>query len=103
MAAAPHPDARLVMACDRFMALSEECARLWRLRSRGYLKVCRSMWPERDALEVEISNTPARTAAGRLAKAEVAMHMLGTTGTIAMTARSVLHDFINATSQQGVA
>ena len=31
------------------------------------------------------------------------MHMLGMTGTIAMTARSALRDFIAAASQEGAA
>lgn len=96
LAATPHPDARLLVACERFTLIWEEVHRLYRKRERGHMDRVRATMAEREAIEVEIANTPARTADGRAAKAEAAMHMLGMTGTIALIARSALRDFMNA-------
>ncbi|MBV9749388.1 MAG: hypothetical protein JO157_11285 [Acetobacteraceae bacterium] len=95
LAATPHPDAKLLVACERFTLLKEERERLYRKHERGYMDHVRKMAPEMDALELEIANTPARTAAGRAAKGEAAMCMLSQTGTFAQIARSALRDFIN--------
>lgn len=102
MAATPNPDARLVVACDRFMALSEERERRWRKGGRAALKFLRELSPEIDTLEAEISQTPARSTVGRLAKAEVAMSVLARAGTIAQTARSALRDFVAVATQEAV-
>lgn len=96
LAAAPQPDARLIAACERFLELKEERAKLYKNEPRGYMKRVRATNKEVDDLEAEIAQTPAATSSGRHAKAEVAMHMLGMTGTIAQTARSVIRDFLNA-------
>lgn len=101
LTATPHPDARLLVACDRFAVLRDESLRLYRKHERGYMNRIREMRPEQDALEVEIAKTPARTAAGRRAKADVAFYMLGITGTIAQIAKSTLDDFVNADAARG--
>jgi len=99
---APNPDARLLLACDTFMLLCEERDKLYRQHAKGYMNRVRETTAERNALEAEIANTPARTPAGRCAKADAALYMLGATGTIAMIARSALRDFINSsTSARG--
>jgi hypothetical protein len=103
IAAAPCLDARLVVACGRFVALDEEVERLYRRTPRGYLQWCRSTSPEREALEAEIARTQARTLIGRLAKAEVALRRLSS-GTTAQIPRSALIDFIsNANAQESAA
>lgn len=101
LASTPHPDARLLVTCDRFAVLREERELLYRKQARGYMNRVREMAAEIDALEIEIADTPARTAAGRRAKADAAMYMLGMTGTIARIARSAMQDFINASAQEG--
>lgn len=97
LAGAASPDARLIAACDRFLFLSEQADRLFRLEPRGYMKRVRAMVGEHVALEKEIAKTPAHTVVGMLAKAEVADRMLGK-GTMADIPRSVLNDFIRNVS-----
>jgi hypothetical protein len=74
-AAAPHPDAELLIACDRFEALQEERHLLYREQAPGYMKRIRETAPELDALDARIAKTPARTADGRRAKAAAASHL----------------------------
>ena len=89
LVAAPNPDAPLLVACDRFMALHEEAHRIFRKRPKGYLQRIREvLHPELDALEAEIASTPARTPAGRCAKAIAGLAMVGGGGTIFRVARS---------------
>ncbi len=101
LAVAPNPDQRLLLTCDKWTLLCEERDRLYRKQAKGYMVRVREMMRETDALEAEIANTPARTAAGRRAKAEAAMYMLGMTGRIAQMARSALHDFMNCGGEGG--
>lgn len=100
LAAAPNPDQRLLLTCDKWTLLREERDRLYRKQAKGYMARVWEMMHETDALELEITYTPARTAAGRRAKAEAAIYMLGT-GTIAQMACSVLHDFMNCGGEGG--
>jgi hypothetical protein len=102
LADAPQPDAGLLLACDRFMILSEGSDTRCGNASPALKKRIQKAWPEMMDLEEQITKTPAMTALGRFAKAEVALRVLGSTGTIAQVARSVLRDFMNIASDQEI-
>ena len=100
LATTPNPDARLVVACERFMVLTDEAYRLHRGKGSGRMDRIRFLMNERDRLEVEIAKTPARTQMGRLAKAELALKTMGkdVEGTIWAIPCSILKDFVRDAS-----
>jgi hypothetical protein len=87
------------------MLLWEERNKLYDRHLPGYLKLVQAQGPELEALETMITNTPARTTAGRLTKTDAALVMLPKgSGGITQMARSALRDFVNnAFAQEGVA
>ncbi|MDO9714394.1 hypothetical protein [Paracraurococcus lichenis] len=93
--ATSHPDAILLGFCDHFMALHDKVTESFRLKPRGYFDRIRVLQMDLDALEEEIAASVAHTHAGRCAKAEVALAVLGN-GRLAATARSALRDFMRA-------
>jgi hypothetical protein len=105
---AGHADERLLLACDRFMHLTEECALLaaeeaallYRQHRLGYERSYRPLQEERSAWEAEIAATTPDTAAGRRAKAEAALCSLGMLGPNADLVRSALYEFISDTARQ---
>ena len=86
------PDAKLIAACDCFLYLDGYCEEEYRRKAPRALQRIRETRTERDSLEAFITETPAQTALGRCAKAEVAIILLGG-GTWANVANSVLRDF----------
>jgi len=93
---APNPDARLLATCDRLSILWDELDQLWRHKPRGYLGRSSEIVSESDALVAELVKRPARTAAGRLAKGEIAARGIVGGGWWANLARSALADYQNA-------
>ncbi len=83
--AAPHPDAELIALCARYVALDREFCSIgqhtWDLpfSDPEYIrceKITGAMVPGMHALVEQITDTPARTLPGLLAKAEAARHQL---------------------------
>ena len=73
LAATPHADAELLVACDRLMVLWEASHKRFRGDQRKWLAWVRETKPERERLEVLVATTPARTSDGRRAKVELAL------------------------------
>jgi hypothetical protein len=67
------PDADLIAACERVIEVHERAVLLYRRRAPRYQAQARALYDERFRLEAIVATTPARTAAGRRAKAEVAL------------------------------
>ena len=102
-AAAPHPDAGLLIACDRFEEIQDERTSLYRKQAAGYMKRIRATAPELDELEARIASTPARTADGRRAKAMAARATIGMAMGCSAITRSVLQDILNNEPSHGSA
>ena len=96
MAAQPHPDAALLLACDRFDDLWDYRERLYRRHAPRYLEVVREFLPEIDGLHARIASLPARTERGRIAKVSIALRDIGggtvRKGSIYEVARAVLKE-----------
>lgn len=94
--AARDPDARLLAICDRMSILNDQITQNWRAKEPGYIDRNRELIHESDSLTDELVKRPARTAAGRPAKGEVAV--LGIMGQFrgSKLARSALEDYRNA-------
>ena len=92
-ASAADPDARLIAACDRMEVIQEERKRIWRQKGKGYLQRLRATTQEHDALEAEIAATPAMSAAGLHAKAQLALGEMPSGGIFSL-AHSTLSDLL---------
>jgi hypothetical protein len=92
----PHPDARLLAICERLAVIFDELDELWRHKRPGYVARSNELTSEREPLMRELAQRPARTAAGRQAKGEIASR--GMMGGAVWTdlARSALQDYRNA-------
>jgi hypothetical protein len=102
LATEPHPDARLLAICDRLTVILDEQDQLWRrtppgcpVRSDALFRVS-ELSRESEPLMKELVKRRARTAAGRMAKGEIAAR--GMIGGAVWTdlARSALQDYRNA-------
>jgi hypothetical protein len=90
----PQPDAALIMKCERFLFPREQSSELYRLTPRGYMNTVTATRAERDRLEDEIAEASPTTSAGRRAKAEVALSILGRPCGMSKVAVAALRDFL---------
>lgn len=102
LATTPHPDARLLVICERLAVILDEIHQLWRHTPPGGLERSDELFRaselsrESEPLMKELVKRRAKTAAGRQAKGEIASRSLLGGAVWTDLARSALQDYQNA-------
>ncbi|MBY0335463.1 MAG: hypothetical protein K2X11_02555 [Acetobacteraceae bacterium] len=98
LAAAPHPDARLLALCDRLGELRDRQGAMRHRTYRGAAKALRAFLAEHagemNRLMAEIAELPALTDAGRRAKGELAAAFGPSAGIMGRFVASAFRDFL---------
>lgn len=105
LAAAPHPDAALILACDRLSALKDEQGEIHRRRGRGHAARLHAFgaahMAEMDRLYVHIAGMRPRTMSGHRARAELALREIGSGGICGRFNHSAIRGLLDAAVGEG--